>query len=172
MTGLAWFHMLQVTNQMITACKSYITEHHTKTIWEQEQAQLINKCKNCLRLNDEYQKCFQKTKKKIEQNPDEKQFEFSETYIFGKINTFTRRLEKIIEMLTVLTSFQRLGLSKIEGIDMLFAKLQLIITTMKKKPYDLLDYRRMDYDADFEDFKRQINDLEVRSFALSIFEFL
>ncbi len=147
---------------MITACKSYITDHHSSTIWEQEQQQLISKCNDCLRLNDEYQKCFQKTKKKIEENPDEKQFEFSETYIFGKINTFARRLVKVIEMFTMLSNFNRLALSKIEGIDMLYAKFQLITTTMKKKPYDLLDYRKMDFDSDFEEFKRQIYDLEVR----------
>lgn len=148
---------------MITACKSYITEHNTKSIWDEEQGQLIKNCKNCLKLNDEYQKCFQKTKKKIEQNPDEKQFEFSETYIFGKINTFARRLEKIIDTFTVLNSFQRLGMSKIEGIEMLFAKFQLITTTLKKKPYDMLDYRKMEFETDYEEFKRSINDLEVSS---------
>ena len=157
--------IFKVTNQMITACKSYITEHNTKSIWDEEQEQLIKKCKDCLKLNDEYQKCFQKTKKKIEQNPDEKQFEFSETYIFGKINTFARRLEKIIDIFTVLNSFQRLGLSKIEGIEMLFAKFQLITTTMKKKPYDMLDYRKMEFETDYEEFKRSISDLEVLSFC-------
>ena len=146
---------------MITACKSYITEHNTKTIWDMDQHLVISRGKDCLKLNDEYQKSFQRTKKKIEEHPEEKQFEFSETYIFGKINTFTRRLEKIIDIFSVLNSFQRLGLSKIEGIDMLNAKFQLITTTMKKKPYDMLDYRKMEFDTDFEDFKRQISDLEV-----------
>eukprot|EP00794_Sanderia_malayensis_P018805 gene18805-20701_t len=153
---------IKVTNQMITACKSYITDRHSKTVWEQPQDELIKRCQNCLCLNVEYQKCFQKTKKKIEENPEEKQFEFSETYIFGKINTFARRLVKIIEMFTILNHFQRLSISKIEGIDMLYAKFQLITTTMKKKPYDLLDYRKMDFDTDIEEFKRQIADLEIQ----------
>ena len=148
---------------MITACKNYITEHGSKTLWEQDQDTLITHCKHCLKLNEEYQRHFQKTKQRIEQNPDEKQFEFSETYIFGKINTFARRLQKVIDMMSTLKSFQSLGLSKIEGIDMLYAKFQLIITTMKKKPYDILDYRKMDFDVDFEEFKRQIADLEVSS---------
>ena len=151
----------QVTNQMITACKSYITEHGYKTVWDYQQEELVAKLKNCIRLNDEYQRCFQKTKQRLEENPDERQFEFSEMYIFGKINTFARRLHKIIEMLDTMKAFSCLGESRIEGMEQLWNKFVLIVTTMRKKPYDLLDYRKMDFDADFEEFKRQINDLQV-----------
>ena len=146
---------------MITACKSYVTEHNTRSIWDLDQDEVIKRFNNCLRLNEEYQMCFQRTKKKIEEHPEERQFEFSETYIFGKINTFARRLQKLIEMFTTLRSFDRLGLSKIEGIEMINAKFQLIMTTMRKKPYDMLDYRKTEFDTDFEEFRRQINDLEV-----------
>ena len=146
---------------MITACKSYITEHNSKTIWDLDPEEVLKRFKDCLRLNEDYQKCFQKTKKKIEEHPEERQFEFSETYIFGKINTFARRLLKLTEIFTVLNSFCRLGLSKIEGIDMMNAKFQLIFTTVKRKPYDMLDYRKTEFDSDFEEFKRQISDLEV-----------
>ena len=151
----------QVTNQMITACKSYITEHGYKTVWDYQQEELVAKLKNCIRLNEEYQRCFQKTKQRLEENPDERQFEFSEMYIFGKINTFARRLHKIIEMLDTMKAFSCLGDSRIEGMEQLWNKFVLIVTTMRKKPYDLLDYRKMDFDADFEEFKRQINDLQV-----------
>ena len=44
---------------------------------------------------------------------------------------------------------------------MMFNKFQVIVTQMKKKPYDYLDQRKMEFDSDFEDFKRQINDLHV-----------
>ena len=43
----------------------------------------------------------------------------------------------------------------------MFNKFQVIVTQMKKKPYDYLDQRKMEFDSDFEDFKRQINDLHV-----------
>ncbi|KXJ25255.1 Dynein heavy chain 5, axonemal [Exaiptasia diaphana] len=153
---------VKVTNQMITACKNYITEHGLKTIWEHPQAELIEKLQNCIKLNEEYQRCFQRTKQRLEQNPDERQFEFSEMYIFGKINTFSRRLKKIIEMLNTMQAFMCLGESRIEGLEQNWNKVQLIMTTMKKKPYDLLDYRKMDFDADFEEFRRQINELQTQ----------
>ena len=146
---------------MITACKNYITEHNYRTIWEYQQEELIEKLQNCIKLNQDYQRCFQKTKQRLEEQKDERQFEFSEMYIFGKINTFTRRLQKIIEMMNTMKAYMCLGESRIEGLEILWNKFQLIMTTMKKKPYDLLDYRKMDFDADFEEFKRQINELQV-----------
>ena len=42
-------------------------------------------------------------------------------------------------------------------------KFQVIVTQMRKKPYNFLDQRKMDFDNDFEDFKRQIGELHVRS---------
>ncbi|XP_044176214.1 LOW QUALITY PROTEIN: dynein axonemal heavy chain 5-like [Acropora millepora] len=153
---------VKVTNQMITACKSYITEHGYKAVWDYQQEELVAKLKNCIRLNEEYQRCFQKTKQRLEENPEERQFEFSEMYIFGKINTFSRRLHKIIDMLDTMKAFSCLGESRIEGMEQLWNKFVLIVTTMRKKPYDLLDYRKMDFDADFEEFKRQINELQIQ----------
>ena len=83
--------LVKVTNQMITACKDHITEGGDMKIWEQEGDALIDKMKSCKRLNKEYQKCYESTKSKVEANPDEKPFDFSEMYIFGKFNTFCTR---------------------------------------------------------------------------------
>lgn len=47
--------------------------------------------------------------------PDERQFEFSEMYIFGKFDTFTRRLKKITEMFQTMDVYSHLADSKIEG---------------------------------------------------------
>jgi dynein heavy chain len=149
---------------MITACKNYITEEGAKNVWDYSQDELISKLLQCVKLNDAYQQSFQRAKKKLEENPEERQFEFSEMYIFGKINTFTGRCHKIIDMMTTIKSFLILGDSKIEGIEQIWSRFQLILTTIKKKPYDLLDYRKMEYDADHEEFRRQIQELQVRHF--------
>ena len=47
------------------------------------------------------------------------------------------------------------------GMELMSNKFQVIITVMRKKPYDYLDQRKMDFDSDFEDFKRQIQELHV-----------
>ena len=86
---------IKVTNQMVTACKDYVTDHQLNRVWDQPRKPLIEKLNDCIRLNQEYQNCFQRTKQKIEDDPSEKPFEFSEMYIFGKFDTFCRRLQKV-----------------------------------------------------------------------------
>ena len=39
--------------------------------------------------------------------------------------------------------------------------MNVIITTIKKKNYDFLDQRKVDFDLDYDDFKRAIQDLHV-----------
>ena len=36
-----------------------------------------------------------------------------------------------------------------------------IYGSIKKKPYDILDQRKPEFDGDFDDFQRQLGDLEV-----------
>lgn len=80
---------------MITACKEYITDYNRNTIWDQPYSLLVEKCTNCLKLGEEYQRIFNKTKKSIAESEDEKQFDFSETYIFGKINSFAGNVNTV-----------------------------------------------------------------------------
>lgn len=60
---------------------------------------------DCTKLNIAYQNCFQRTKERLRENPNERQFEFSENYIFGKFDTFCRRLEKIRDMMNTIEAF-------------------------------------------------------------------
>lgn len=101
--GLIRIHSsLQVTNQMVTACKNFLTDHGINRVWDQPRQPLIEKLKACLRLNQEYQNCFQRTKKRIAEDPSKKPFEFSEMYIFGKFDTFCKRLNQVWNILKIL----------------------------------------------------------------------
>ena len=46
--------------------------------------ELIKRIDECLRLNNAYQQQFQKTKRTLQEDPTQRQFEFSENYIFGR----------------------------------------------------------------------------------------
>jgi dynein heavy chain len=137
----------------------YITENYTQTIWSQDQAHVISKLRDCIKLNEEYQRCFQLTKTKLASNPSERPFDFSEMYIFGKFDSFVRRCEKIIDMFSTINLYAHLADSKIEGISPFYSKFNMIIASMKKKDYDFLDQRKQDVDSDLEDFRRSIADL-------------
>lgn len=71
------------------------------------------------------------------------------------------RLLKLQEMIGVLDSYATLGLSHIEGIEAFHNRFNLAVTTLRKKPYDILDQRKSDFDFDFDEFKRQVRELTV-----------
>ncbi|CAF0880138.1 unnamed protein product [Rotaria sordida] len=150
---------VKITNQMITTSKMYITDNYTQTIWSQDQSHVISKLRDCIKLNDEYQRCFQSTKNKLASNPAERPFDFSEMYIFGKFDSFVRRCEKIIDMFATINMYSHLADSKIEGISPFYSKFNMIVTSMKKKDYDFLDQRKQEVDSDLDDFRRSIADL-------------
>ena len=82
---------VKVTNQMITACRAHITDSGYSKLWDLEMAVVLQRLSDCLHLNSEYQLCFQRTQEKLKDHPEERPFDFSEMYIFGKFNNFCRR---------------------------------------------------------------------------------
>lgn len=48
-----------------------------------------------------------------------------------------------------------------KGMELLAAKFNGILSVLKKKSYDFLDQRKTDFDADYDDFKKAIQDLHV-----------
>ncbi|XP_028985303.1 dynein axonemal heavy chain 5 isoform X3 [Betta splendens] len=172
---------IKVTNQMITACKAYITNNGCSSIWEQPMQVVVDKIKAAIHLNQEYQRHFHKMKEKLEQTPSERQFDFSEMYIFGKFDTFQRRLNKILEMFGTISTYSALQESKIEGLETMATRFQTaemqgrweaIVLNMKKKQYSFLDQRRTDFDVDYEEFCRDTSELhnQLKSFMNSTFE--
>ncbi|XP_034335195.2 dynein axonemal heavy chain 5 isoform X1 [Magallana gigas] len=151
---------VKVTNQMITTCKAYIM-HDVSKIWEIPRPVLLQRLNECIQLNEEYQKQFQRTKEKLRENPNERQFEFSENYIFGKFDTFCKRLEKIADMVNTMEMFSSLHTVKIEGIDTIAVKYKTIVDATKKKNYNILDHRKTEYDVDYIEFRSQIDALRA-----------
>ncbi|KAM9353789.1 dynein axonemal heavy chain 5 isoform 2-T2 [Symphorus nematophorus] len=172
---------VKVTNQMITACKAYITNNTCNSIWDQPQQAVVDKIKAAIHLNQEYQRYFHKTKEKLEQTPSERQFDFSEMYIFGKFDTFQRRLNKILEMFSTISTYSALQDSKIEGLETMATRFQTaemqgkweaIVLNMKKKHYSFLDQRKTDFDVDYEEFCKSTSELhnQLKSFMDCTFE--
>ena len=82
---------VKVTNQIITACRAHITDSGYSKLWDLERKVVLQRLADCQHLNQEYQLCFQRTKEKLQGHPEERPFDFSEMYIFGKFNNFCRR---------------------------------------------------------------------------------
>lgn len=101
--------------------KNKISIKLVERCWTQvTEAGFVSKC-----FCQEYQRCFRKTKEKLEQRPSERQFDFSEMYIFGKFDAFQRRLNKILEMLDTMSTYSALQDSKIEGLETVTTRFQV-----------------------------------------------
>ncbi|XP_047424698.1 dynein axonemal heavy chain 5-like [Mugil cephalus] len=150
--------LLKVTNQMIAACRSYLSQGVTR-IWDHSRPVLLQRISECCNLNVEYQRSFQSVRDKLRQNPGNRQFDFSENYIFGKFDAFCRRLEKVADMASTLESLATLQNMKVEGVEKIFARYQTIVSMTKSKTYDILDHRKLEFDSDYADFRLQVQGL-------------
>ena len=153
---------VKITNQMITSCKEFVYKDAGDTkIWDLDRKILVQRLQECMCLNEAYQKCFHDVKRKLMETPDEKQFDFSEMYIFGKFDAFCKRIQKVIEMFSVIEKFAFLESLGTEGMDVIVRRFTSIITQIQRKPYDILDHRKLEYDSDFNTFKKQVADQEA-----------
>lgn len=99
---------------MIRSCKDYITCHGKENIWSQDRNAVREKLVNCVRLNKAYHDSYLHVK---EHNyiPDQPPLQFSENYVFGKFDTFCRRLAKIIKMFDLMDDYNCLFDCRMEG---------------------------------------------------------
>ena len=75
---------MKITNQMIATCKLSINGRDSSDrIWEKDLPGLLETLEKCLQLNEEYQEQYRLMKEKLMTVPKGKQFDFSETQIFG-----------------------------------------------------------------------------------------
>jgi dynein heavy chain, axonemal len=151
----------KVTNQMIIACRAYVTCKGTHTIWSQSEQEVIKKLDDCIKLNHEYQKIYQNTKQQLAEDPNSRQFNFSEMYIFGKFDNFTKRCQKIIDIFNSINSYSSLHDSNIEGLESLTGRLCDTEELIKSGSYDYLDTLNVDFDQDYDQFKRSLNELHL-----------
>ncbi|XP_072911453.1 dynein axonemal heavy chain 8-like [Hemitrygon akajei] len=151
---------IKVTNQMVTACKAYITQNGAVRVWDQDYETVINKMQECKKLLVEYRRYFQNTKKHATETEQDNPFDVSEMYIFGKLEVFCKRMVKITAMVDIVKTFSALQHSTIEGIEILAIKFHNICLNLKKSHYDILDPRKKEFNADHAVFMKQISDLE------------
>lgn len=106
--------LVKVSNQIIIKCRKYLNCNGTKTIWNQQKRLVLDKVKvrfyihsyptrykqlfrflqTCLDLYLKYYQCFKHTQKHMSE-AEEKPFDCSEMFIFGKLETFKKRLEEV-----------------------------------------------------------------------------
>ncbi|KAL6445584.1 hypothetical protein ACFW04_000844 [Cataglyphis niger] len=157
---------VKITNQMILACKAYLTENGKLSIWNESKHIMISKIKDCIKLCETYHKCYDDMCKKVEEAADEKPFEVSEIYVFGKFGTFKTRIIKIMDILETTRMYSILHSSTIEGIDTYAQKYTNYFKKISSQKYDPLDHRKPYFNSDYDEYKKSVAemDVELRTF--------
>ena len=151
---------VKITNQMITNCKQYILSGGK--LWDQDKPALLRALELSLKLNESYQEQYKLTRDRLLSQPSGKQFDFNEQKIFGKFDLFCKRLQKLHDMFTTMHQFSTLAEhTHIDGLEDMIKNFFDIADDMKKKPYDLLDFFKSDFDRDFIKFNINIHELET-----------
>lgn len=91
-----------------------------------------------------------------------KPFNFSEVTIFGKFDLFCKRLRRLIELFETIDQFTSLTVATMQGLDPIVSRFTEIQNELKKKPYDLVDWRKQEFEADYKQFQKNIAQLEVQ----------
>ncbi|KAL7306281.1 hypothetical protein TKK_0001713 [Trichogramma kaykai] len=161
---------VKMTNQIIISCKSYLTDYNTTNIWDVPIPEMISRIKECVQLNNSYHHLYTSIKQKMENVFHENTIRISEVHIFGKFHTFTQRIIKIVEILNISLSYSILNRSTIEGIHVFAQKFTSFFQDMISKEYDPLDFRRVTFELDFDEFKNNVleTQTELRNFFFSV----
>ncbi|VVC98542.1 unnamed protein product [Leptidea sinapis] len=145
--------LVKVTNQILNMCLDYLTVNKKKTIWNQDKLNFITKSKLCLNLYSFYRECYNETQREMMEAADERPFDCSEMYIFGKFETFRKRLMKIIDLFQTYITYYVLNKTTLEGIEEYAANFNKLFKAISTKTYDALDHRRPDFDKDYKIYK-------------------
>jgi dynein heavy chain len=155
--------LAKITNQMITNCKQCILEGgDPDSLWEREPPQLIKNLEICLKLNQDFQEQYRITKDKLLTLPKGKQFDFSETLLFGRFDLFCRRVVKLIDMFSTIHQFKQLSihLKSMDGIHQLVGSFWTIVKDFRDKHHELLDFLNNKFDRDYVEFNVRCGHLE------------
>ncbi|XP_061708954.1 dynein axonemal heavy chain 8 [Cydia pomonella] len=153
--------LVKVTNQILNMCMDYLTNNGRKTIWNQDKLNFNSKALFCLGLYSFYRECYDETQKEMHEAADEKPFGCSEMYIFGKFETFRRRLIKIIDLFQTYITYYILNKTTLEGIEEHASLFNKFFKAISTKTYDALDHRRPDFDKDYKIYKDAVANQEV-----------
>jgi dynein heavy chain len=136
---------IKITNEMITNCKNRIMGREDdfempdkELIWTKDPDQLIDILNSCITLCQKYKSQYDITKTKAAELPKSRHWDFDDNVIFGKFDTFIKRVKKLIEIFSTIQQFKALEKhNNLEGMPNLTESFNKKITDFKKKRHDL-----------------------------------
>ena len=156
--------IVKISNQIIKSCKRYITEGGRLGVWNQEPPIIEKKLVECIKLNQQYREAYNHVKTKRDGNIMRK-FSFSEHSIFGRFDSFCKRLKNLLQMFNKINMFSQIFETKLEALlpeESIVSEekgFENAVRILKLREYDFLDFRNTQFDKDFTDFNTRLDSI-------------
>eukprot|EP00756_Hemistasia_phaeocysticola_P003201 Hpha_TRINITY_DN12121_c2_g2::TRINITY_DN12121_c2_g2_i1::g.81783::m.81783/K10408/DNAH; dynein heavy chain, axonemal len=172
-----------ITNRMIVTCKHSISDGGK--LWDQASDPsklhvLLRKLEACKELRERAKAEYEATRKRLAARPLGPQFDFSDLHIFGRIDLFCRRVDRLIDVFQDFSQYRLLAVQNVDGMAPLVARFDEIWQDLRiatergggGEGGELLDYTHPGFDKEYNEFRRQIAELEssLQVFINSRFE--
>lgn len=150
----------KVVNRLIIASQNYLTNMNKMSIWEENMANLVKKLNECKKLKESFRSNYQKVLEEMEE-AGEAPFGCSEKYLFERIRSFESRLTKVREIMEVCLRYRVLDRAMIVGMELFAERIKSAFKTISGKPYDPLAHRLEEFDNDYANFQKEVNNIEL-----------
>jgi len=157
----------RITDQMINNCKDYILDKKKNFanedplyVWGRDPDELIYKFKNCIRLLHMYREKYKEAKSNSTSTNKENNFEFGDHQLFGKFDSFCKRLTKLIELFTTIKQFEDIKKHKLDSMEIIENKYDTYLENFKQKTGKLLEFQKTQFDKDYVAFNLAISEIE------------
>ncbi len=126
-----------------------------------------------LKLNEVYQESFRATRDKLAETGEGKLWNFNEHKMFVRLDLFCKRCTKLGDLFSTIHQFATLAQqTHIDGLEEIIKAFFAIVDDFKRRPYDLLDYQKSQFDRDLLEFNVSVNEMEgaLQSFINASFD--
>lgn len=150
----------KVVNQLILASKKFLTNKGAISIYENEMQVLVEKIQACKMMKNSFVADYENILK-VMSDAGEVPFECSTTYLFERLNSFERRLDKISEVMETCLRYKVLDRVRIAGMGAFAVRIKSAFKAISEKLYDPLAHRLTEFDTDYTIFQKEINSVEI-----------
>ena len=151
--------LCKLTNQLVRRAVSYLEA--PGKLWTQPFPELIDRLNECLALEEAYREEYTRMRESTKGHPDRKALDLDEVIVFGKLELLVRRIAKLVELFSTVTAFTELTAHSLEGMEGMLRAFKQLVDSLKARPYSLLDFTQLAFDADLLSFRSTIAELEA-----------
>ncbi|RYE82178.1 MAG: hypothetical protein EOO65_05845, partial [Methanosarcinales archaeon] len=167
---------VKITYAIIANCARFVTDLDRDTtddnLWRKDPARLVPRLELCLKVNELYQESYRLTKEKLCLQPLGKQFDFDEAAIFGRIDSFCRRIIKLIDLYTTVQQFRALEAHQVDGLAPLIRRFDVLVSMLQARKHNLMNFMQSDFDRAYVEFNVSVDalELQLQTFVSTAFE--